>query len=63
MNDRISPVSVDVTNHHNALLCPYCNPKGLKFAEPPAALDEAARTSNAWSASTHDEIIKRLMAG
>jgi len=21
-------------NHHNALTCPYCNPKGLKFAEP-----------------------------
>lgn len=24
-------------NHHNALLCPYCNPRKLKFAEPDAA--------------------------
>jgi hypothetical protein len=24
-------------NHHNAELCPYCNPKGLKFAEPDCA--------------------------
>ncbi len=23
-------------NHHNALKCPYCNPRGLVFAEPPA---------------------------
>jgi hypothetical protein len=23
--------TIDDTNHHNALLCPYCNPKGLKF--------------------------------
>lgn len=25
--------TVDMSNHHNALLCPYCNPKGLKFKE------------------------------
>lgn len=24
----------DHDNHHNALKCPYCNPRGLKFAEP-----------------------------
>lgn len=23
----------DLTNHHNALVCPYCNPRGLKFQE------------------------------
>lgn len=23
---------VDLTNHHNALKCPYCNPEGLQFA-------------------------------
>lgn len=22
---------IDITNHHNAILCPYCNPNGLKF--------------------------------
>ena len=27
----------DHDNHHNALKCPYCNPRGLKFAEPAAA--------------------------
>ena len=27
----------DHDNHHNALKCPYCNPRGLKFAEPSAA--------------------------
>lgn len=27
----------DHDNHHNALKCPYCNPRGLKFAEPVAA--------------------------
>lgn len=21
-------------NHHNALLCPHCNPEGLRFADP-----------------------------
>ena len=26
----------DHDNHHNALKCPYCNPRGLKFAEPVA---------------------------
>lgn len=25
---------IDITNHHNALKCPYCNPRGLKFADP-----------------------------
>jgi hypothetical protein len=25
--------TLDITNHHNALLCPYCNPKQLKFQE------------------------------
>lgn len=24
---------IDLTNHHNALLCPYCNPKSLQFAD------------------------------
>lgn len=24
--------SFDLTNHHNALKCPYCNPNGLSFA-------------------------------
>lgn len=28
--------SPDPTNHHNAMLCPYCNPDGLKFAAPPS---------------------------
>jgi len=23
---------LDTTNHHNALACPHCNPKGLKLA-------------------------------
>ena len=26
----------ELDNHHNALACPYCNPKGLKFAEASA---------------------------
>lgn len=25
--------SINLTNHHNALTCPYCNPRGLKLAE------------------------------
>jgi hypothetical protein len=25
---------VDLTNHHNALTCPYCNPKGLVLSAP-----------------------------
>lgn len=25
--------TLDITNHHNALTCPYCNPKQLKFQE------------------------------
>lgn len=25
---------VDLSNHHNALKCPYCNPNGLEFARP-----------------------------
>lgn len=29
----VAEISFDPTNHHNALKCPYCNPKGLKFAE------------------------------
>lgn len=27
----------DLTNHHNALKCPYCNPQGLSFASPPVS--------------------------
>jgi hypothetical protein len=30
----VAEISFDPTNHHNALKCPYCNPKGLAFAEP-----------------------------
>jgi uncharacterized Zn-finger protein len=33
---RAAAAAIDITNHHNALICPYCNPKGLKFAEPAA---------------------------
>lgn len=29
--------AVDLTNHHNALKCPYCNPEGLTFARPDTA--------------------------
>jgi len=29
----------DPTNHHNALKCPYCNPKGLKLAEEQSSGD------------------------
>jgi hypothetical protein len=29
--------SVDLSNHHNALLCPYCNPHGLTLAAPRSA--------------------------
>lgn len=29
--------AVDLTNHHNALKCPYCNPEGLTFASPDTA--------------------------
>lgn len=25
--------NIDITNHHNALKCSYCNPKGLQFKE------------------------------
>jgi hypothetical protein len=31
----VSP-KAELDNHHNALTCPHCNPKGLKFAEPAA---------------------------
>jgi hypothetical protein len=31
---------VDRSNHHNALTCPHCNPKGLQFADPAAPLEE-----------------------
>jgi len=37
--DRLALLLVEVhqenefDNHHNALACPYCNPKGLKFTE------------------------------
>ena len=27
-------------NHHNALTCPYCNPKGLTFANPAVPGDQ-----------------------
>lgn len=29
--------SIETDNHHNALKCPYCNPKGLVLAEPTPA--------------------------
>lgn len=32
-------------NHHNALACPYCNPKQLKFAEENASMVECAPSS------------------
>ena len=32
--ERPQEPRIEFDNHHNALLCPYCNPKGLKFAEP-----------------------------
>jgi hypothetical protein len=63
---RQSPAaSVDLTNHHNALICPYCNPKGLKFAEPTssAALEPFLRFAeqntdeNGWLSSIHRESI------
>jgi hypothetical protein len=33
---HVAQPPIDPTNHHNALLCPYCNPDGLKFASPPS---------------------------
>ena len=32
-----SGAALDTTNHHNALLCPYCNPDGLVLVNPSAA--------------------------
>jgi hypothetical protein len=30
----VPEIPFDPTNHHNALKCPYCNPKGLVLARP-----------------------------
>ncbi len=38
----------DHDNHHNALKCPYCNPRGLAFAEPAAQPAEAQQNPVAW---------------
>ena len=35
----MSTARIDLTNHHNALKCPYCNLKGLQFAEPAATVE------------------------
>lgn len=32
----VAQTPLDITNHHNALKCPYCNPEGLAFAAPVA---------------------------
>lgn len=48
---------VDVTNHHNALKCPYCNPQGLQFAAPPPCTQkvrEAFTPQDAW-----DELVNK----
>ena len=37
----IEALGFDPTNHHNALACPYCNPKGSALASPPAHDKEA----------------------
>jgi len=39
---------IDITNHHNALKCPYCNPRGLKFADPhiPVECDNTPRLTD-----------------
>jgi len=34
--------AIDPTNHHNAEVCPYCNPNKLKFAQP-MSVDDMAR--------------------
>jgi hypothetical protein len=39
----VAEISFDPTNHHNALKCPYCNPKGLAFAEPQTAPSDIER--------------------
>lgn len=37
--EMVPEISFDPTNHHNALKCPYCNPKGLILALPPSPED------------------------
>lgn len=36
----------DHDNHHNALICPYCNPRRLKFAEPAPQAQEPLTLSD-----------------
>lgn len=59
-------LSQDFTNHHNALACPYCNPKGLKLINPELStiiykwIQDARLFVEHNSLANHDDIIKAL---
>lgn len=44
---RREPV-VDMTNHHNALTCPHCNPKGLVLVDQALLRREGEEPEQAW---------------
>lgn len=62
-----SPAGQEADNHHNALTCPYCNPKGLVLAEPagqeePPANEQWLREIEAQSDETVPYYVPRLIS-
>lgn len=56
---------IELDNHHNALACPYCNPKGLTLAvlaAVPPQLDESEVQLLAWAVTNCHMLARRALA-